>query len=79
MAILESTAMHSTRWGALSLLLLCVFSTISVRYAEGFTFNVDATKEECFYEEVAEGTAIGVMFQVTQGGFLDIDIQVSST
>jgi hypothetical protein len=40
------------------------------------SFTIPATKEECFYEDVALGDAILFMFQVTAGGFLDADIQV---
>eukprot|EP01116_Phalansterium_solitarium_P021867 TRINITY_DN6997_c0_g2_i1.p2 TRINITY_DN6997_c0_g2~~TRINITY_DN6997_c0_g2_i1.p2 ORF type:complete len:204 (+),score=59.51 TRINITY_DN6997_c0_g2_i1:155-766(+) len=56
-------------------------SLLALLYAgltSGFSFNVDATTEECFYEDVQVGQTIGIMFQVTQGGFLDIDIQLKA-
>jgi hypothetical protein len=45
-------------------------------HVSAFSFDVEATREECFYETVPQGDSVGVMFQVTKGGFLDIDIQV---
>lgn len=58
---------------AISLVVLLYASA-----ASAFSFNVDATTEECFYEDVQVGQTIGIMFQVTQGGFLDIDIQLKA-
>lgn len=43
----------------------------------GFSFDVPARGEECFYETFTPGTSINVMFQVTKGGFLDIDVAVN--
>jgi len=42
----------------------------------GFSFTVPAGKEECFYEETFAGLPVVFMFQVTEGGHLDIDIQI---
>jgi len=39
---------------------------------------VDAHKEECFYEEIPQGLPVNVMFQVTAGGFLDIDLKITA-
>lgn len=47
-----------------------------IQSASAFTFGVDATREECFYEDVPVNTRVSVMFQVIQGGFLDVDVQV---
>jgi len=57
-----------------SLLLAALY----IGSSHGFSFSVDATTEECFYEDVQIVQTIGIMFQVTEGGFLDIDIQLKA-
>lgn len=42
------------------------------------TFSVLAHREECFFETVPAGIDLGVVFQVTAGGMLDIDIRIES-
>lgn len=44
----------------------------------GIISVVEAHEEQCFYEEVPQGFPVNVMFQVTSGGFLDIDLKVLS-
>lgn len=41
------------------------------------TFTVGAAQEECFLEDLKQGSAALVMFQVLEGGFLDIDVMVN--
>lgn len=45
--------------------------------ASGYFVSIDAHAEECFYERVNSGTKMGLMFEVAEGGFLDIDVEVS--
>jgi hypothetical protein len=52
--------------------LLSIFLTSSL----AVVFSVSATDEECFYENLQQGTPAVVMFQVIEGGFLDIDVSV---
>lgn len=40
--------------------------------------NVDAHAEECFFDRVNSGVKMGLTFEVVEGGFLDIDVRVSS-
>lgn len=47
--------------------------------ASGYFVSVDAHAEECFYERVNSGTKMGLMFEVAEGGFLDIDVEVTDT
>lgn len=54
--------------------LLCLASIINV--CHGVISVVEAHEEQCFYEEVPNGFPVNVMFQVTSGGFLDIDLKV---
>ena len=44
--------------------------------ARAFGVNIDAHEEACFQESVTAGTKLGLTFQVAEGGFLDIDVQV---
>jgi len=62
------------------LFLLTAFFAIYFQgcLVDAFTFQVDATKEECFYELLNTGEPVGLMFQVVQGGFLDIDVEIKS-
>lgn len=47
--------------------------------ASGYFVSIDAHAEECFYERVNSGTKMGLMFEVAEGGFLDIDVEVGIT
>lgn len=38
---------------------------------------IDAHAEECFHERVVTGTKLGLMFEVVEGGFLDIDVKIT--
>jgi len=42
----------------------------------GYFITVDAHAEECFSEKVSTGTKLGLTFEVAEGGFLDIDVEV---
>eukprot|EP01125_Pyxidicula_operculata_P003357 TRINITY_DN13_c0_g2_i1.p1 TRINITY_DN13_c0_g2~~TRINITY_DN13_c0_g2_i1.p1 ORF type:complete len:207 (+),score=47.04 TRINITY_DN13_c0_g2_i1:33-653(+) len=57
-------------------LLLLVALVFSIQ-VNAFSFDVGARSEACFYEQVEQGTPVGVMFQVIAGGFLDIDVRIS--
>ena len=37
---------------------------------------MDAHAEECFFDKVTAGSKLGLMFQVAEGGFLDIDVRI---
>lgn len=39
--------------------------------------TVDAYDEECFFERVTAGTQLSLMFEVAEGGFLDIDVTIN--
>mmetsp|Transcript_2711 Transcript_2711/g.3940 ORF Transcript_2711/g.3940 Transcript_2711/m.3940 type:complete len:207 (-) Transcript_2711:577-1197(-) len=54
-----------------------VLSALMCGQSEGFTFQVDAHKEECFIQQVKQQTSVGVRFQVTSGGFLDVDVKIT--
>ena len=39
--------------------------------------QIDAHDEECFYDRVKSGTKMGLIFEVAEGGALDIDVNIS--
>lgn len=41
-----------------------------------FFVTVGARAEECFFDKVKTGTKMGLMFEVAEGGFLDIDVRI---
>ncbi|KAG9331713.1 hypothetical protein JZ751_018368, partial [Albula glossodonta] len=55
------------------IVLLTFFSAT----ASGYFVSVDAHAEECFFERVNSGTKMGLMFEVAEGGFLDIDVEIT--
>ena len=38
--------------------------------------QIDANDEECFYDRVKKGTKMGLIFEVAEGGSLDIDVKI---
>ncbi|XP_003370516.1 suppressor/enhancer of lin-12 protein 9 [Trichinella spiralis] len=42
----------------------------------GVYINIDANEEQCFLERATAGTKMNLMFEVVEGGFLDIDVKV---
>jgi len=60
--------------------LIFLLSVILISHSvvvNGFAVTVDAHEETCFYEDVTAGTKLGVLFQVAEGGFLDIDLTIT--
>ena len=53
--------------------LLSVFSR-----GHGYFVTVDAHSKECFFDRVTSGMKLGLTFEVVEGGFLDIDVEVRS-
>ncbi|EFO27380.1 suppressor/enhancer-lin-12 protein 9 [Loa loa] len=42
----------------------------------GYFIHIDANEEQCFFDRVTAGTKMGVIFEVAEGGFLDIDVKI---
>lgn len=42
----------------------------------GFFAVIEPHEEECFYERAQQGSKMGLIFEVIEGGFLDIDVKV---
>lgn len=47
-----------------------------VQKSMAYFITVDAHAEECFFDKVKMGTKMGLMFEVAEGGFLDIDVRI---
>jgi len=58
----------------LNLFLLIIFS--SSTGVLGFFIHLDANEEQCFFDRVTSGTKMSLMFEVAEGGFLDIDVKI---
>ncbi|CAD5220147.1 unnamed protein product [Bursaphelenchus xylophilus] len=55
------------------LLLLALLPVLAQAY---FT-SIDANEEICFFERVSSGTKMALIFEVAEGGFLDIDVKIT--
>jgi hypothetical protein len=57
------------------IITLCILLSI-LGSGHAYFITVDAHAEECFSEKVTTGTKLGLTFEVAEGGFLDIDVEV---
>uniref|UniRef100_A0A0N5A4U5 GOLD domain-containing protein n=1 Tax=Parastrongyloides trichosuri TaxID=131310 RepID=A0A0N5A4U5_PARTI len=57
----------------LTALLLIIYLPTSI---SGYFLHLDANEEQCFFERVEVNTKLGMMFEVAEGGFLDIDYRI---
>lgn len=55
---------------------VCIF-VLCVKNAAGYFITIDAHAEECFFDRVTSGTKLSLMFEVAEGGFLDIDVKIT--
>lgn len=56
------------------LVLLLIVSLTQSSY--GYFITVDAHAEECFFDRAEIGTKLGLTFEISEGGFLDIDFWI---
>jgi p24 family protein beta-1 len=58
----------------LSCVVVCLQCIASV---SSYFITIDAHAEECFFDRVTSGTKMSLMFEVAEGGFLDIDVHIT--
>ncbi|XP_054945349.1 transmembrane emp24 domain-containing protein 2-like [Physeter macrocephalus] len=56
----------------LLVLLAAFLATVS-----GYFVSTDAHAEECFFKRVTSGTKMDLIFEVAEGGFLDINVEAT--
>merc|ERR1712036_129689 len=59
-----------------SVLIICFSILVLTQKSLAYFVTVDARAEECFFDKVKQGTKLGLMFEVAEGGFLDIDVRI---
>ncbi|CAJ0597291.1 unnamed protein product [Cylicocyclus nassatus] len=59
------------------MLIYGLLLTLLASTASGYYINIDANEEQCFFDRVISATKIGLMFEVAEGGFLDIDVKIT--
>ncbi|XP_076453242.1 transmembrane emp24 domain-containing protein 2-like [Babylonia areolata] len=59
-----------------SCFVTAVITVLSLQYTAAYFINIDANAEECFFDKVSSGTKMSLMFEVAEGGFLDIDVKI---
>eukprot|EP00095_Tigriopus_kingsejongensis_P010613 maker-scaffold795_size96016-snap-gene-0.22 protein:Tk10613 transcript:maker-scaffold795_size96016-snap-gene-0.22-mRNA-1 annotation:"transmembrane emp24 domain-containing protein 2 precursor" len=67
--------MASATWSQVHLVALMVMLSL-IQKSTAYFVTVDAHAEECFFDKVKMGTKMGLMFEVAEGGFLDIDVRI---
>ena len=63
----------TSRLLAVWLLLVCLL----VQQTHQFFITIDAHAEECYFDRATTGTKFDLMFEVVEGGFLDIDVKIT--
>jgi len=57
-------------------LLLGSLLLLLIHTSHAYFVTIDAHAEECFFDKVKAGTKMGLIFEVADGGFLDIDVKI---
>lgn len=64
------------RLDCVCLRVFLVITAVILKNVLGFFINIDANEEQCFFDRVNAGAKMSLMFEVAEGGFLDIDVKV---
>lgn len=57
------------------MLVLCLLLSL-IASASSLTFELNAHREQCFYEEVKAGVRVLGSYMVSEGGLMDVDVTV---
>ena len=71
--IIEKKNIYKRKMKFLILLIVALLAQNS----EQFFITIDAHSEECYFDRAVAGTKLGLMFEVVEGGFLDIDVKIT--
>merc|ERR1712071_345172 len=69
----KNTKVNNMKLSAVATVLASLVAT-----SRAFFISIDAHAEECFYEKAGKGDNLFLMFEVAEGGFLDIDVKIQS-
>ncbi|EJW85958.1 transmembrane emp24 domain-containing protein 2 [Wuchereria bancrofti] len=58
------------------MLIRFLLTAYCVMESAAYFIHIDANEEQCFFDRVRVGTKMGVVFEVAEGGFLDIDVKI---
>jgi len=58
------------------IITLTLFMSALAARCSAYFINIDAHGQECFHDRVGAGTKMALMFEVADGGFLDIDVKI---
>lgn len=73
--MIDRPALHSHFTYTICIYLIAISSLLTK--AEAYIITIDAGgAEECFHERVVVGTKLGFIFEVMEGGFYDIDVEI---
>jgi len=61
----------------LKIAFLSTFLLSILKCSEAYIITVDARAEDCYHAKVDAGTKMGLMFEIVDGGFNDIDIKIT--
>lgn len=56
-------------------IIFVIFVLINKSYQ--YFITIDAHSEECYFDRAVAGVKLGLMFEVVEGGFLDIDVKIT--
>lgn len=54
-----------------------ILTSLLANLSHAYFVSVDAHDEECFFEKANRDDNLGLMFEVAEGGFLDIDMKIT--
>ena len=61
----------------LKLCLVAAQLLLLIQLSHQYFVTIDAHSEECYFDRAIAGTKLGLMFEVVEGGFLDIDVKIT--
>lgn len=76
--VLESGSFSCLRAFLIMLTWLLLFISLAFASTNCYHITVNAQAEECFFDRVTSGSKVGLTFEVSEGGLLDIDVKITA-